>query len=363
MLRLRRSWAVARKETTDIIRDRRTVFMAVVFPVILYPLLIIGVVQATVVREARTAKRTLVVAVSGAENAPGTVGEIAKEEDLEVVDYVKGVGRFGHKDALVTVVFPPDFRDQLSQNLTARIALFHDGTDPASEKAMAKVIDVLDGVTVYIRDRRLEERNLSREFAQPIAVDRIDVATARQRGAFQITQILAFLLVVLCMMGALYPALDAVAGEKERGTLETLLSIPATRLEILAGKYAAVFAMSVTSVVSNLISLSATLFMVNYLLKLQPQQGAPVDFSVSLSASLIFIPALLPLAAFFSAVTLGVASFARSTREGQYYLGPLYALVLPLTALALSPTVRLTWFTAFVPVLSMALFLKAGLLG
>jgi len=362
MFRWGRAWAVGCKEMRDLIRDRRTVFMAVVFPLILYPLLIIGIIQATVVQEGEAEKRILTVAVDGIEHARGTVEEIEKDENLRVVECVDGQGRFGARDAVAAIEFPPDWRAKLASGKTARAALFYDSADPDSRAAMEKVARVLDGVNTYLRDRRLERKKLDAEFITPIAVDTVDVATARQRGAFHVGRILAFLLVILCLMGALYPALDAVAGEKERGTLETLLSIPATRLEILAGKYTAVFAMSMTSALSNFVSLSVTFFMVSILLKSHPMD-APIDLTVPLSAFLLFLLAIVPLAAFFSAVTLGVASFARSTREGQYYLGPLYAAVLPLTALALSPGARLTWVSAVAPVLSTALFIKEGLLG
>lgn len=362
MLRWRRSFPIFKKEMCDILRDRRTVFMAVIFPLILYPLLIIGIIQATLVHEAKTGHEVLIVAVAGARFAPGVVGNIEDDEGLEVAEFVKDSGRFGARGAVAAAFFPRDFRDALGRGATARIKIYYDSADPRSAAAMEKLTSILRGADEYILAKRLEGKNLPREFTNPLALDIEDIATARQRGAIRIGQILAFLLVVLCMMGALYPALDAISGEKERGTLETLLSIPATRLEILAGKYAAVFAMSVTSVLSNFLSLSATLFMVNVLLKSQPAGDAPVDFTVPFSAFFLFLPALLPLAGLFSALTLGVASFARSTREGQYYLGPLYAAVLPLTAVALAPGLRLTWGMAFVPVLSTALFLKEGLM-
>ena len=363
MFRWQMAWAVGCKEIRDIIRDRRTVFMAIVFPLILYPLLIIGIIQATVVQEGKAQEQTLTVAVDGIANAPGIVKEFSDDDNLRIVEYAEGVGRFGSKDAVATIAFPVDFRERLAADETARAALFYDSADPRSAAAMERVATGLDSVSLYIRNRRLERMEIDPQYIDPLALDTIDVATARQRGALRVGQMLSFLLVILCLMGALYPALDAVAGEKERGTLETLLSIPASRLEILAGKYSAVFGMSVASALSNFASLSATFFMVSILLKSRPPVDAPIDLTVPFSAFFLFLPALLPLAAFFSAVTLGVASFARSTREGQYYLGPLYAVVLPLTALALAPGAELGWGSAFVPVLSTALFMKAGILG
>ncbi len=363
MFRWRSAWAVGCKEMRDLVRDRRTIFMAVVFPLILYPLLIIGIIQATLVQETRAEARIITVAVSGAEHAAEVVSLIDDHDHLRVAEYVEQEGRFGARDASAAVLFPEDFLQKLTDGKTAGVVIFYDSADPDSQTAMRRVAEILDGIDARVRDRRLEQKGLDAEYIDPLTLEAIDVATPRQRGAFHVGRILAFLLVVLCLMGALYPALDAISGEKERGTLETLLSIPATRLEILGGKYMAVFGMSMTSALSNLVSLSVTFFMVSLLLRASPPTDSPIDLTVPLSAFFLFLPALLPLAAFFSAVTLGVASFARSTREGQYYLGPLYAAVLPITALALSPAVRLGWFGALVPVLSTALFIKEGLLG
>jgi sodium transport system permease protein len=362
MLRRHKVSSIARKEIRDILRDRRTLFMAIVFPLILYPLLIIGIIQAALVQEGRKGRATVTIAVSGADFAPNIAANFDKEEGVEVVPFEDKEMLFGNEKAVAAVIFTEEFREALARGGTARVPLFYESADPQSVEAMQRAVKVLEGTSSFIVKQRLERRDLPDGFNEPIAIDRKDLATARQRGASHISQILAFLLVVLCLTGALYPALDAVAGEKERGTLETLLSIPASRLEVLAGKYLAVFGMSVASVASNFVSLAGTMFLVNLLLKSQSIAGEPTDYSVPLTSIFLFVPALLPLAAFFSAITLGVASFARSTREGQYYLGPLYAVVLPLTALALAPGIRLTWFTSVAPVLSTALFLKEGIL-
>ncbi|MCD6404195.1 MAG: CPBP family intramembrane metalloprotease [Planctomycetes bacterium] len=362
MFRGHRAWAVARKEIRDILRDRRTVFMAIVFPLILYPLLIIGLVQGTLTQESRARATKRIVAISGGENAPGLVKEIEANEALKVVSFNGKVANIPKVGAAVGLVIPKDFRETIEAGETAEVTLVYDSADQASQDAAGKLSETVLTFARGVLSMRLAYNGIEAEYINPVDIDRRDIATPRKRGAFRLGKMLAFLLVILCLTGALYPALDAISGEKERGTLETLLSIPATRLEILGGKYAAVFSMSVASVVSNFLSLSATMFMVNCLMKSASGGKSPIDFSVPMTAFIIFVPALLPLAALFSAVSLAVAAFARSVREGQYYLAPLYAVVLPLTALAILPEMRLTYPAALVPVLSMALFLKDGLL-
>ncbi len=360
MPRRHKVWVIARKEIKEILRDRRTLFMAIVFPLILYPLLIVGLIQATVVEAQHAERQKPLVVLAGSQSAP----QFAKAfEDAENVRVSTFGGRRLPADAAIGVVFPKDFASSVETGGTADVEVLYDSANQASIDALDKVMAVVEKYNGSLLDKRLAAEGLEPAFVHPVKVEQKDVATPRQRGVFKLGKILAFLLVTFCMMGALYPALDTVSGEKERGTLETLLSIPATRLEILAGKYVAVFGMSVASVAANFVSLSMTMFLVNNLLSNLSAGEAPIDFRVPTQAVFLLLPALLPLAAFFSAVSLGIAAYAKSTREGQYYLAPLYAASLPLTAVALVSSARLTWFTALVPITNVSLFLKDGLLG
>jgi sodium transport system permease protein len=333
--------------------------MAIVFPLVLYPLLIIGLIQATVVEESRAQKVKPLVAIAGGEYAKDLVARFKADDHIRVTTF----DGEHLSDKAVGVAIPEDFDKDVRQGATAKMKIIYDSANDASANAVSRIGTIIDSYSADVLDKRLEGEGLTQEFVSPVKYDEVDVATPRQRGVFKLGKILAFLLVTFCMMGALYPALDTVAGEKERGTLETLLSIPATRLEILGGKYVAVFGMSVASVAANFISLTVTMALVNNLMKSAVSGELPIDFRVPTEAILYIVPALLPLAAFFSAVSLGVATFARSTREGQYYLAPLYAAALPLTSVALVSSINLNYLTAIVPVTGMSLFLKDGLLG
>ncbi len=363
MPRWRKVKSLAKKEIRDILRDRRTIFMAIIFPIILYPLLIIGLVQATAVQASKAVHEKPLVAISGGEFAPDLREEFLSDKGLTLAQFDGSVPSLRQSGASAGVVISQDISETLAAGATATIKVYYDSANDTSRGAYEKVASVIEKYNRALLDRRLESADIDMAYVTPVQIDNADLATPRQRGVFRLGKMLAFLLVVFCMMGALYPALDAISGEKERGTLETLLSIPATRLEILAGKYVAVFSMSIASVLANFVSLSLTMVMVNRLLVQASAAGRSIDFSIPFSATVLLVPALVPLAAFFSAISLGIAAFARSTREGQYYLGPLYAAVLPLTAAAVVPGLSLTYVTALVPVMSISLFLKDGLLG
>src|SRR5262249_51150459 len=171
--------------------------------------------------------------------------------------------------------------------------------------------------------------------------------------------------------GAFYPAVDLCAGEKERGTMETLLISPASRSEIVIGKFLTVMLASVLTAVLNLVSMGLTgLRMAGHVSSLG---AAPARRAVgaaggrlaapTLQAALWMLVLLIPLAAFFAAICVALAVLARSMKEGQYYMTPLYLISMPLIFLSLAPEIELDLFYSLVPITGVALLLRALILG
>src|SRR4029079_16456192 len=158
-----------------------------------------------------------------------------------------------------------------------------------------------------------------------------------------------FLLVMWSLAGALYPAVDVCAGEKERGTMETLLISPASREEIVWGKFLTIWVFSAATALLNLASMALTMWKFSAALPGSSLTPMALVWSVLL---------LLPLSAFFSAVCLAVGAYARSTKEGQYYLMPLFLVTMPLMFLTLAPGVELSPFYSLVPVTGAALLMQ-----
>ena len=155
---------------------------------------------------------------------------------------------------------------------------------------------------------------------------------------------------MMSLTGAFYPAIDLCAGEKERGTMETLLISPASREEIVYGKFLTIWVFSAMTALLNLVSMGITTGL------LMPKDIPQDEFR----ASALFwgIVLLLPVSAFFSAVCLAVGAYARSSKEGQYYLMPLFMVTMPLIFLTLAPDVVLNPFWSMVPVTGVALLLQ-----
>ena len=402
------NWSIVRqvlvREVRDQMRDRRTLFMIFVLPLLLYPLLGMSLAQVTqFIREQST--RVLIVGFQEPADVPKLIRtdideaktvhfaeelfdhpdevrllQIDRQEDKsESPDAAVAAAREAvHSEAYEAVVyFPPDFNERLEDFRRSLVRADRtnpdDGKKPNSQKeiphpvlvyntakeksqlAYVRLKEVLDQWNDAIGKANLASRNLPESTAKPFQFNHQDVADKEERQAAMWSKVLPFLLLIWALTGAFYPAIDLCAGEKERGTLETLLSSPAERQEIVWGKLFTVMLFSVATAVLNIVSMGITGAMVLGQVKGfgPPPPMAPIW---------LFI-ALLPISALFSALCLALASFARSTKEGQYYLMPLVLVTMPLVILPMSPGVELNLGMSLLPVTGVVLLLKELLEG
>ncbi|MGC3969977.1 MAG: ABC transporter permease subunit [Pirellulales bacterium] len=196
--------------------------------------------------------------------------------------------------------------------------------------------------------------------ARPFEFANDDVAEVDQRRGALWAKILPFLLLIWALTGAFYPAIDLCTGEKERGTLETLLSSPAERTEIVWGKLLTVMLFSVVTAVLNILSMGVTGTLA---VGKMNTEGVEVFGPPPPLAPIWLFIALLPMAALFSALCIALASIARSTKEGQYYLMPLVLVTMPLVILPMAPGVELNLGMSLIPVTGVVLLLKMMLEG
>jgi sodium transport system permease protein len=197
---------------------------------------------------------------------------------------------------------------------------------------------------------RLARKGLDARFSDPFDIDEPNAAPRAPETIFDlVVRIFPFMLVMWSLAGALYPAVDVCAGEKERGTMETLLITPAGRAEIVLGKFLTIWVFSAASALLNLLSMGFTTW--------QFSNHLPHG-SVPLAALFWCVILSLPLSALFSAISLAIGAYARSSKEGQYYLMPLFLVTMPLIFLTLAPGVELNPFYSLVPVTGVALLMQ-----
>lgn len=381
-------WRVVRiiwfREVRDQLRDRRTLFMLLVLPVILYPLLGVSanyfiflftekpvVVGIAGLEHLQTAHdlggKPLPPLVDGQRFAANLFAETADRDLIHVRtgdrESLHADLQQGRLDALVT--FEPEWVQSLVSGQTPVFKLALRGqesvqsketvietSDDRGQKAYAQVLPVLRAWRQEIIRQRMQALGApSPQYAEPFRIPTLGL-----KSEFAFGRIFPFLIVMMSLTGALYPAIDLCAGEKERGTMETLLISPAERSEIVAGKFLTVWLFSTLSAVLNLGSLGFTAWQFGSAMVARHGESAfPLPGVTSLVWGFVL---LLPLAGFFSAISLAVAVYARSTREGQYFLMPLSVVTLMLTLISMMPGTELTPLYSLVPITGASLLLQ-----
>ncbi|MBN4046837.1 CPBP family intramembrane metalloprotease, partial [bacterium AH-315-P07] len=214
-------------------------------------------------------------------------------------------------------------------------------------------------------ESRLSARELPEGFARPLAFESDNIATMEKSTGTVLGTILPLIMVMMLGIGAFYPAVDLTAGEKERGTFETLLSTPATKLEIVVGKFFAVFALSMLTGLLNLASMTVTFYFQFSQIVSQRDILPEGEQLISISPMTVAAIALLliPLAFFISAIMMSVAVLARSFKEAQNYVTPVFILIImPVMAVSF-PGVELNSTTQFIPISNIALLFRDLLSG
>ncbi len=241
------------------------------------------------------------------------------------------------------------------------VLVVRNSADDKSMVAFGRVQKALQSWEDAVRKFSFEQAGLPKELQHPARLAWIEVAREEQVAASVWSKMFPALLVIMALTGAFYPAIDLGAGEKERGTMETLLISPAKRVELVLGKFATIMLFSTATALLNLLSMGLTGQQMSAVMSDGVANRVSLDFP-GLAPLAWLVILLLPLSALFSALCLALATFARSTKEGQYYLTPLLMVVMGLTMFCLSPAVEMTPLYSVIPVVNVALLLKGLLL-
>ncbi|MDP5191992.1 ABC transporter permease subunit, partial [Rheinheimera baltica] len=191
---------------------------------------------------------------------------------------------------------------------------------------------------------------------KPVDVQKVDTAAKRENIGEKFGALIAYILIPLCLLGASYPAIDMGAGEKERGTLETLLICPISRVSIVLGKFLTVLTTGLVGALITVASFGIWGAVIGSLGGMAVVQEAMS--AIAITELILIFSLLLPISAVFAALLLAISIYARTFKEAQNYISPLSIFIfLPLVA-AMMPGVELTAITALVPIMNVALAIK-----
>jgi sodium transport system permease protein len=393
------------KELTETLRDRRTLLMMVVLPVLLYPMIIMGfgklqesTREATEGRQSRVAvwgsapaglqdalshdsklqveawanaprdvkdgleRGTLArpplptkadtdgAGAAGGPGRPGGLGGGAAESASPVLDAARAAIVDRRLDAVLVIW--PDVASAVAEGRAGRVSIYFDSVRQDSAEAQRRVLERVTEFRQSLVRERQRQRGLDEGFAVGLDLRSTNVAPESRRTGQLLGLILPFMLVTMSLLGGFYPAIDLTAGEKERGTMQTLLCAPLRSIEIIAGKFLAVWIVSLIAALANVLSLGATM------MRILP--GGQV--SVAPSTFVLTFVMLLPVTFFITAVFLALAAFAKDFKDGQNFLTPVYMLLALPAGVTMLPGIELNGWTAFVPVVNIALLIKALLI-
>jgi sodium transport system permease protein len=341
---------VCAKELRETLRDRRTLLVMIVVPILLYPALLIVVEQLVLFGMRNLEADAAPVAVVG-EVPPGFRSILDEAEGLRVVPLGTDPEAAIRTDSVTAVAV---MGTQVEDDGTRAITLLYDAASDRSNRGRTQLSEAISAWRDSLLADRLDARGLPPGFALPIAVADSSIARPEEVGGYALGRILPLLLVVITLLGAFYPAIDLAAGEKERGTLETLLTAPVPARSIVAGKFVTVAIIAVVAAGLNLGSMILT-FQTGIL---QITTAIGLEVSLPLSSVLAIFATLVPLAVLFGALFLGIAVGSSSFKEAQNALTPVYIVVLVPAMLPIFPGIDFGFWLAVMPVAGVSFFFR-----
>ena len=361
-MELRNIWIVYRKEMTEALRDRRTLITTFLVPLLMIPLVgagFAGVMSAVIGKEKKEKAKIMIV---GGEDSPAVVAGLKGAPKLNVIPTTPDWrNQVVEKNIRAAVEIPPGFQQNLGQRDAGAIRIDIYAGEIKSQLAAANIEELLKEYRDGIASERLQANHLPAELLRPFQIKRQSVAAPEKEAGAILGGIIAYVLILMCLNGAMHPAIDLTAGEKERGTMETILSSPVSRTHLVLGKFLLVLTASLVTATLLLVSVgvSTTALQKSHALDELADEGeAPPQLSLGPVAAASVIIMAIPLAVLFSAGLITISLFAKSHKEAQSYIAPLMFVVIVPAIAAMLPGVELTPKLAIVPLLNVSLLCK-----
>lgn len=355
---------IYKKELLDVIRDRRTIISMVVVPILIFPLLTIGFsgVMASLMQKSAAEKHK--IAIINTENAPELFALIdtSSKVDVALTNPPIDSARQAILDKLIrsALVIPDQFSQKVAAGESTSVQILYDASETKSDFALEKVKDLVENYKKQILDSRLASKGLDPGLLEPFELDETNVASKEKMGGLILSIFLPYIVILLSMVGAMYTAIDLTAGEKERGTLETILVSPIPRWQLATGKFLTILTTSVVSTSLAIISMSGTML---YGMQTFEKMGGEMAINITPVMIFIILMMMIPTACLFSALLMSISIFAKSYKEAQSYVSPLMTLIILPSMVAFLPGVELDMKLALIPVVNICLCIKESLMG
>jgi len=343
---------VFKKEFKDTIRDRRTLISAIIVPTIIIPILIYGFTKLSSSIMKKEQEKKLEVAII---TPPA---EFLAEIDTSKFLIKQGITLTSGRDAILgdsldaMISFLDGFEENIEGNSTGKVHMWYKSTNITVKDRLTIVVDKYEE---KLLDRRIERLELSKESIDPVDLTRYDIAPKKEQIGKLAGGILPYFFVIFCFMGCMYPGLDLITGEKERGTIETLLTVPASKFHILLGKVLTIAFFGMAAAGLTILGLVASL-------KLMPDIPQDILDTISnmveIKSILMLLAMIIPLSLFFAGIISAMVVKAKSFKEAQSIVTPISMVIILPAMIGMMPGVELTFTTAAIPIVNIALATK-----
>jgi len=348
---------IAKKEVIDISRDRRTIIMMVVVPLFLIPVLLGTVFKITKSMAQKASEKQLKVQIYGQEYAPDLYQAFADMDKVIILDQIPrdSIQSYIQQEFLdVAIHVNSDYKVNIAKNGQAKIRIQFKGTDSFGI-TKDRINGVLKKFENQIVSERMDRLNLKPEVVRAYNINYEDVASRQEKFGKIAGGWFPYVFIIFGFMGAMYPALDLGAGEKERGTLETILSSPASRLDIVLGKFLVVL---LAAFLTAFLALGGMAVGIQRIPDIPPEVLIVINEVLNPKTIGLIMTLVLPVAAFFSAMLLGLSIYARSFKEAQSIVAPLNIVIIFPAVIGTLPGMELNAITSLIPVLNVSLASK-----
>lgn len=343
---------VFKKELKDTLRDRRTLISAIVFPTVLIPLLLYGFTKISTMVMKKEEEKKLEI---GLLNSPA---EFLAEIDTSKILIVDGVTFESGRDGILgdsldgMIRFLDGFNEKVNGNTTGKVHMWYKSTNITVKDRLSAILDSYED---KLLDQRIEQLELTKASIDPMFVNKYDIAPKKEQIGKLAGGILPYFFVIFCFMGCMYPGLDLITGEKERGTIETLLTVPASRFQILFGKVLCIAFVGMAASGLTILGLVVSLKLIPDI----PQDILDtISNMVQIKYVLMLFAMIIPLSLFFAGVISAMVVKAKSFKEAQSIVTPVSMFIILPAMIGMMPGVELTWATAAIPIVNISLATK-----
>jgi sodium transport system permease protein len=353
---------VYRKELTEALRDRRTLISTLLVPLLLFPLLSVGFGALAVTLVKKAEEETPKVMLLGGADSPVVLEALRTSKKIEVVPATPDwKDKIINKEIRAAIAIPGGFEASLAQQNPQTIEIYKYEGELKSSISADTVERSLKSYRDKVVEARLDSNHVPASVLTPFLIKQDNVAPPEKVGGAAFGGIIGYMVILLCLTGGMYPAMDLTAGEKERGTMETILSSPISRLDLVLGKFSLVLTASLVTAALSVLSMGVSFWGMQQLKAFDVSKNpdaAGMQLHIGFAAVLSVFLMALPLAVLFSAGLITISLFAKSYKEAQSYISPLMILVIVPAVAAMLPGVELTAKLALIPILNVSLLCK-----